>query len=197
MKELLVASGNKGKLREFGELLRGVVDTILSPADFPDLPDVVEDGATFEENAIKKALSAARCTGRPVLADDSGLCVDYLCGRPGVYSARFAGEGATDADNNALLLRELAGVPAEKRGAAFHCVIALCLPDGTCRTFDGALAGVILEAPRGEGGFGYDPLFMVPEYGQTFSELPMEIKNAISHRGRAMQMLKEALTQSR
>ncbi|TGU70313.1 XTP/dITP diphosphatase [Geomonas terrae] len=197
MKELLVASGNKGKLREFGELLRGVVDTILSPADFPDLPDVVEDGATFEENAIKKALSAARCTGRPVLADDSGLCVDYLGGRPGVYSARFAGEGATDADNNALLLRELAGVPAEKRGAAFHCVIALCLPDGTCRTFDGALAGVILETPRGEGGFGYDPLFMVPEYGQTFSELPMEIKNAISHRGRAMQMLKEALTQSR
>ncbi len=197
MKELLVASGNKGKLREFGELLRGVVDTILSPADFPELPDVVEDGATFEENAIKKALSAARCTGRPVLADDSGLCVDYLGGRPGVFSARFAGEGATDADNNALLLRELAGVPAEKRGAAFHCVIALCLPDGTRRTFDGALSGVILEAPRGEGGFGYDPLFMVPEYGQTFSELPMEIKNAISHRGRAMQMLKEALTQSR
>lgn len=197
MKELLVASGNKGKLREFGELLRGVVDTILSPADFPELPDVLEDGATFEENAIKKALSAARCTGRPVLADDSGLCVDFLGGRPGVYSARFAGEGATDADNNALLLRELAGVPAEKRGAAFHCVIALCLPDGTCRTFDGALSGVILEAPRGEGGFGYDPLFMVPEYGQTFSELPMEIKNAISHRGRAMRMLKEALTQSR
>lgn len=197
MKELLVASGNKGKLREFGELLRGVVDTILSPADFPELPDVLEDGATFEENAIKKALSAARCTGRPVLADDSGLCVDFLGGRPGVYSARFAGEGATDADNNALLLRELAGVPAEKRGAAFHCVIALCLPDGTCRTFDGALSGVILEAPRGEGGFGYDPLFMVPEYGQTFSELPMEIKNAISHRGRAMRMLKDAFTQSR
>lgn len=194
MNELLVASGNKGKLREFAELLRGVVDTILSPADFPDLPPVEEDGDTFEANAIKKALSAARFTGKPVLADDSGLCVDYLGGRPGVFSARFAGEDASDADNNALLLREMAGVPTENRTAAFHCVIALCLPDGSCRTFDGALPGVILEAPRGEGGFGYDPLFLVPEYGQTFSELPMEVKNAISHRGRAMQMLKEALS---
>ena len=194
MKELLVASGNKGKLREFGELLKGVVDTILSPADFPGLPEVEEDGATFEENAIKKARSAALYTGRPVLADDSGLAVDYLSGRPGVYSARFAGEGASDADNNALLLRELAGVPTEKRGGAFHCVIALCQPDGSCQTFDGSLPGVILEAPRGEGGFGYDPLFLVPEYGQTFSELPLEIKNAISHRGRAMKMLKAALS---
>jgi len=194
MKELLVASGNKGKLREFGELLQGVVETILSPADFPGLPEVEEDGATFEENAIKKALSAARFTGRPVLADDSGLSVDYLDGRPGVYSARFAGEGASDADNNALLLKELTGVPTGQRGGAFHCVIALCQPDGSCQTFDGSLPGVILEAPRGEGGFGYDPLFLVPEYGQTFSELPPEIKNAISHRGRAMQLLKAALS---
>jgi len=194
MKELMVATGNKGKLREFGELLQGVVDTILSPADFPGLPEVEEDGATFEANAIKKAMSAALFTGRPVLADDSGLCVDHLGGRPGVYSARFAGEGASDADNNALLLRELEGVPAEQRGASFHCVIALCQPDGSCQTFDGSLPGVILEAPRGAGGFGYDPLFLVPEYGQTFSELPPEIKNAISHRGRAMQMLKAALS---
>jgi len=193
MRELLVASGNKGKLREFAELLKGVVEVILSPADFPGLPEVEEDGATFEENAIKKARSAALFTGRPVLADDSGLSVDFLCGRPGVYSARYAGEGAGDADNNALLLRELAGVPAEERGAAFHCVIALCLPDGSCQTFDGSLPGTILEAPRGTGGFGYDPLFLVPEYGQTFSELPLEIKNSISHRGRAMQLLKAAL----
>ena len=193
MKELVVATGNKGKLREFGELLRGVVDTILSPADFPGLPEVEEDGESFEANAIKKARSAAIFTGKPVLADDSGLAVDCLGGRPGVYSARFAGAGATDAENNALLLKELSGVPAEGRTAAFHCVIALCHPDGSCRTFDGSLPGVILEAPRGDGGFGYDPLFLVPEYGQTFSELPMEIKNAISHRGRAMQMLKKAL----
>jgi XTP/dITP diphosphohydrolase len=195
MKELVVATGNKGKLREFAELLKGVVETILSPADFPGFPDVEEDGDTFEANAIKKGRSAALFTGKPVLADDSGLSVDYLNGRPGVYSARFAGEGAGDAANNALLLKELAGVPAEKRSAAFHCVIALCLPDGSCETFDGSLPGVILEAPRGEGGFGYDPLFLVPEYGQTFSELPMETKNAISHRGRAMQMLKAALSE--
>jgi XTP/dITP diphosphohydrolase len=194
MKELLVASGNKGKLREFAELLKGVVDTILSPADFPGLPEVEEDGATFAENALKKARSAALFTGLPVLADDSGLSVDILDGRPGVYSARFAGPGATDADNNALLLRELSGIPAERRQAAFHCVIALCRPDGSCLTFDGSLPGVILEAPRGSGGFGYDPLFLVPEFGQTFSELPLEIKNSISHRGRAMQLLKAALS---
>ena len=193
MKELLVASGNKGKLREFAELLDGVVETILSPADFPGLPEVEEDGTTFEENALKKARSAAKFTGRPVLADDSGLVVDHLDGRPGVYSARYAGEGASDADNNARLLRELSGVPAGARGAAFHCVIALCRPDGSCLTFDGALPGEILEAPRGGGGFGYDPLFLVPEYEQTLSELPLEVKNAISHRGRAMQQLKAAL----
>jgi XTP/dITP diphosphohydrolase len=194
MKELVVASGNKGKLRELGELLQGLVETILSPADFPGLPEVEEDGDTFEANALKKARSAALFTGRPVLADDSGLCVDYLGGRPGVYSARFAGEGASDADNNALLLQQLAGVPADRRAAAFHCVIALCQPDGSCQTFDGALPGEILESPRGEGGFGYDPLFLVPEYGQTLSELPLDIKNAISHRGRAMQQLKAALS---
>lgn len=193
MKQLLVASGNKGKLREFAELLKGVVDQVLSPADFPGLPEVVEDGATFEANALKKALSAARFAGVPVLADDSGLSVDYLDGRPGVYSARFAGEGASDADNNALLLKELAGVPAEQRRAAFHCVIALCRPDGSCETFDGSLPGLILDAPRGAGGFGYDPLFLVPEYGQTFAELPLHIKNRISHRGRALQMLKDSL----
>lgn len=194
MKELLVASGNKGKLREFGVLLQGLVDNILSPADFPGLPEVEEDGDTFEANALKKARYAAIFTGRPVLADDSGLSVDYLDGRPGVYSARFAGEGASDADNNALLLRELAGVSAELRSAAFHCVIALCQPDGSCQSFDGKLRGEILTAPRGSGGFGYDPLFLVPEYGQTLSELPLEIKNAISHRGRAMQQLKAALS---
>ena len=194
MKELLIASGNKGKLREFGELLRGLVDVILTPADFPGLPEVAEDGDSFQANAVKKARSAALFTGKPVLADDSGLSVDYLQGRPGVYSARFAGEGASDADNNALLLRELAGVPAERRGAAFHCVIALCQPDGSCLTFDGELPGVILEAPRGSGGFGYDPLFLVPEYGGTLSELPLEVKNAISHRGRALQQLQRALS---
>lgn len=198
MKELLVATGNKGKLKELRELLDGVVERILSPSDLPGgLPEVEEDGATFAENAIKKARSAAVHTGLPVLADDSGLCVDVLSGRPGVFSARFAGEGATDAKNNARLLAELSGVPAEKRGASFHCVIALCHPDGSCHTFDGLLPGMILEAPRGEGGFGYDPLFLVPEYGQTVAELPSATKNAISHRGRAMKLLQAHLVQSR
>lgn len=193
MRELLVATANKGKLREIELLLQGTVARLFSPVDFPTLPEVVEDGGTFADNAVKKARSAAIATGMPVIADDSGLVVDQLDGRPGVRSARFAGEMASDADNNARLLRELAGVPAERRTAAFRCVIALCTPDGACMTFDGALNGVILEEPRGTAGFGYDPLFLVPEFGQTLAELPLEVKNAISHRGRAFVRLKEHL----
>jgi XTP/dITP diphosphohydrolase len=193
MKELLVATGNKGKLKEIELLLQGTVERILSPADFPNLPGVEEDGETFEENAIKKARSTAVATGMPTIADDSGLMVDMLDGRPGVRSARFAGEKASDAENNARLLRELAGVSAQRRTAAFHCMIALCMPEGECQTFDGELKGVMLDAPRGDGGFGYDPLFLVPEYGQTLAELSLEVKNAISHRGRAFAKLKEYL----
>ncbi|UFS70328.1 XTP/dITP diphosphatase [Geomonas sp. RF6] len=193
MKELLVATGNKGKLLEVAEILKGCVETILSPADVGGIPDVDEDGATFEENALKKARSAAAATGRPVIADDSGLCVDALGGAPGVISARYAGEGATDQLNNEKLLRNLAGVPQEKRTAAFHCVIALCLPDGSCHTFDGSVPGVILEEGRGDGGFGYDPLFLVPRFGKTLSELSLEEKNAISHRGNALALLKSHL----
>lgn len=193
MRELLVATANKGKLREIELLLQGTVARLFSPVDFPTLPEVVEDGETFTDNAIKKARSAAIATGMPVIADDSGLVVDQLDGRPGVRSARFAGETASDADNNARLLRELAGVSAERRTAAFRCVIALCMPDGACMTFDGALNGVILDEPRGTAGFGYDPLFLVPEFGQTLAELPLAVKNAISHRGRAFAGLKEYL----
>ncbi len=142
---------------------------------------------------MKKACSAALATGKPVLADDSGLVVDALGGDPGVFSARYAGEGASDNDNNTKLLVEMVNLPAERRSAAFCCVIALCFPDGTCRTFDGELRGVILDAPRGTGGFGYDPLFLVPEYGQTLAELPLDIKNSISHRGKALAKLKEYL----
>ena len=193
MKELVVASGNKGKLREIEELLRHSVERLLSPADFPQFPVVEEDGETFAANAVKKARAAAEATGLPVIADDCGLVVDALGGRPGVYSARFAGEAANDVDNNVKLVRELAGVPQEKRTAAFHCVIALCSPDGSCHTFDGELRGLILETSRGEGGFGYDPYFLVPEFGQTLAELPMAIKNRISHRGKALALLKEFL----
>lgn len=193
MKELLVATGNSGKVLELAALLSGSGIRLYSLKDFPDIPPVIEDGATFADNAIKKATAAAKATRLPVIADDSGLIVDAIAGRPGVHSARYAGEGADDGANNAKLLSELAGIPQGERSAAFHCVIALCMPQGECLTFSGELRGMILEAPSGSGGFGYDPLFMVPEYGMTLAELPLEVKNRISHRGRAFVQLKEYL----
>lgn len=194
MRELLVATGNKGKLAEIGRILDGCVERLYSLADFPDIPPVTEDGATFEANARKKAMTAALATGIPVLADDSGLVVDALDGRPGVFSARFAGEGSSDADNNERLLRELTGVTGEKRAASFRCAVALCFPDGSCRVFQGELNGVVLDSPRGDGGFGYDPLFLVPDYGKTLAELDMDIKNRISHRGKALESLRDFLS---
>jgi len=193
MNRVLVATGNAGKVKELSALLHGSGIELLSMKDFPQLATVVEDGDTFEENAIKKARSACEATGLPVIADDSGLVVDALDGKPGVYSARYAGEGSSDADNNVKLLRELAGVGMEQRTAAFHCVIALCLPDGLCKTFSGELKGRITEIPAGGGGFGYDPLFLVPEFGMTLAELPLEVKNRISHRGRAFAALRQFL----
>jgi XTP/dITP diphosphohydrolase len=193
MKRLLVATGNRGKLAEIAAILSGVVDEILSPADVPGLPAVDEDGATFEENAVKKALSASRATGLPVLADDSGLVVDILGGRPGIHSARYAGEGASDADNTAKLLRELAPLPTGPRRARFVCVVALCLPDGSCSTFSGELPGEIVPEPSGNHGFGYDPVFYLPEYGQTLAELSPQTKNLISHRAAALARLRDHL----
>jgi len=193
MKELLVATGNRGKFREIEGLLRDEVAKLYSSEDFPGMPQVEEDGTTFAENAVKKARSAASATGKPVIADDSGLEVDALGGQPGVYSARFAGKDADDSENNSRLLGELGSLPDEQRTAAFRCVIALCFPDGRCRAFSGALHGVILKEPRGSEGFGYDPLFLVPGYGRTLAELPLEVKNAISHRGQALAKLKEYL----
>ncbi len=185
MKKLVVATRNPGKIRELELLLQGMVETVLPLSFFPDLPEVEEDGATFAENALKKARFAMEATGLPALADDSGLVVDALHGRPGVHSARFAGEGAADSANNLKLLEEMAGIPYVKRSAAFHCVLAFCTPGGECRTFDGSLSGMVLESPQGDGGFGYDPLFFVPEYGETLAQLSLEIKNRISHRGHA------------
>lgn len=193
MKELLVATGNAGKVKELAALLSGSGIRLYSLQDFPDIPPVIEDGATFADNAIKKATAAAKATGLPVIADDSGLIVDAIGGRPGVHSARYAGEGADDGANNAKLLSELAGIPQKERSAAFRCVIALCMPQGECQTFTGELGGMILTAPSGSGGFGYDPLFMVPEYGMTLAELPLEVKNRISHRGRAFVELQKYL----
>ncbi len=193
MKELVAATGNMGKLAELRELLRDSVTMLYSLKDFSGIPEVEEDGATFAENAVKKGLSAARATGKPVIADDSGLEVDALGGRPGVLSARFAGEKASDAENNAKLLKELAQVPDERRTAAFRCVIALCFPDGSSRSFTGELPGLILKEPRGKGGFGYDPLFLVPEWNMTLAELSTKVKNTISHRGKAIAQLKRYL----
>lgn len=196
MTGLIVATRNKGKLLEIRKILEEVRCPIYSLADFPDLPEVEEDGSTFEQNAVKKASAIARLSGIPTLADDSGLAVDALGGRPGVFSARYAGPDATDEMNNAKLLEELQGLPPEKRGAAFHCVIALCLPDGSCTTFLGELRGTILEAPQGSGGFGYDPLFFVEEEGLSLAELPLGRKNCLSHRGKALELLKKELSKA-
>ncbi|MCL2761494.1 MAG: XTP/dITP diphosphatase [Desulfuromonadales bacterium] len=194
MKELLIATTNKGKIKELEKLLNGVVKKVLSIQDFPGFPAVEEDGETFRDNAIKKAVSAFNFTGIPVIADDSGLVVDILGGKPGVFSARYAGENANDAANNAKLLEKLSAIPTNKRKATFQCVIAFCKPEEECRTFKGELHGIILEKPLGDSGFGYDPLFLVPEYGKTLAELPIEIKNRISHRGVAMKKFSDFLT---
>lgn len=193
MKEFLIATGNAGKMREFELLFSGFDVKLYSLKNFPEFEPPEEDGATFSENAHKKACSAALATGLTVIADDSGLCVDVLDGRPGVLSARFAGEGAGDGANNQKLVEELSGVALKLRSAKFRCVIALCSPDGASSFFQGELKGIVLENPSGSGGFGYDPLFMVPEYGKTLAELPLEIKNRISHRGRACRALQEYL----
>jgi XTP/dITP diphosphohydrolase len=195
MKELVVATRNAGKLKEIRQLLEGNVEVIFSLADFPDLPEIVEDGDTFEENALKKACLTSRKLGKPVLADDSGLCVDALAGKPGIFSSRFAGEDADDEANNLKLLTELAEIPIDRRSASFHCVIVLCFPDGSYHTFTGELKGVILGQGRGSSGFGYDPLFLVPEYDKTLAELPSDVKNRISHRGKALAELKNFMQQ--
>ncbi len=196
MKELLVATQNRGKLTEIASILKGCVERLYSPSDFPNLPSVFEDGETFEDNARKKALCAALATGLPALADDSGLVVDVLGGRPGVYSARFAGDGSSDAQNNEKLLQELSSVPAVKRTAAFHCAVALCFPEGNCRIFRGELKGVLLDRPRGRGGFGYDPLFVPSGHDKTLAELDPDIKNVISHRGKALESLRQYLSRA-
>lgn len=193
MKQLVVATRNKGKILEINALLAGVVDQVSSAADFSGFPETVEDGATFEENALKKAREAARFSGQPALADDSGLVVDALNGRPGVYSARFAGDDADDSANNARLLDECRDVVDEHRQAAFVCVLAFVTPEGVERIFTGKVSGRILRVPRGEGGFGYDPLFLVDGFGRSMAELELAEKNAVSHRAQAFMKFREYL----
>lgn len=188
-----MASQNRHKVQEIKDLTASLGLTVVGLAELGDFPPVVEDGATFQANAAKKALETARLVGDWVLADDSGLEVDALGGAPGVHSARFAGEPADDARNNQLLLEKLAQVPLEQRGAQFRCVMALASPAGELQFSEGICRGVIGFEPRGEHGFGYDPLFIVPELSRTFAELGPEEKNKISHRSRAMQGMVEVI----
>ena len=189
MRDLVIATRNPGKLREIRELLREASFNILGLDAFPEAPEVIEDAETFAGNAEKKALTIAEHTGCLTLADDSGLMVDALDGAPGVLSARFAGEEANDADNNAKLLVDLSAVVAADRQAVFHCAMVLVDPDGETAHFSGILKGVILDHRQGDSGFGYDPLFMVREYGLTLAQLPLKTKNRISHRGKALTAL--------
>lgn len=166
---------------------------ILSLNDFSDIPVIEEDGETFFENALKKAKTISEAVGETVLADDSGLEVDFLGGKPGVRSSRYSGDNATDHGNIIKLLIQLNGVPAEQRGASFRCVLVLYMPDGSFQSFEGSLRGCISEEPIGNGGFGYDPVFVVPGKKMTVAQLPPETKNRISHRAEAVNKLKEWL----
>jgi len=185
MIKLLVATNNPGKVREYEALLRGLSLTLTYPAQEGIDIEVEETGSTFAENACLKATAYARASGLLTLADDSGLEVDALGGQPGTRSARFAGEGTSDEDRYRLLLNKLEGLPWERRTARFRCVIAIATPQGGVRTAEGTCEGVIAFEPKGEHGFGYDPVFYMPEHGQTMAELEPEIKNRISHRARA------------
>ena len=192
--ELVLASGNAGKLAELRELLGGGRYVLRAQSEF-DVDDAEETGLTFVENALLKARHASRATGLPALGDDSGLCVDALGGAPGLYSARYAGAHGDSAANIARLLRELDGVADAARTARFHCVLALLRSHDDPRPLivAGSWEGRILRAPRGEHGFGYDPVFLDPENAMSAAELEPAIKNAISHRGRALAALKARL----
>lgn len=187
---LVVGSRNKKKLQEISLLLEPHGIQVVGIADFADIPEVVEDGDTFAANAAKKATETATAINEWVLAEDSGLSVDALNGAPGVFSARFSGEGATDERNNQKLLEELTGVAPEKRGAHYTCHVAISSPAGDIRmTEEGTCRGRIIDKDRGANGFGYDPYFLIPEFHQTFGELSSAVKNQLSHRARAFQRL--------
>lgn len=187
MKKAVLASSNPGKLRELNVLLAPLQVTLVPQSDF-GIPDAEETGLTFVENAILKARHAAAASGLPAIADDSGIAVDHLGGAPGIYSARYAGKNATDGENLALLLDNLAGVPESQRGACFKCLMVYMrtATDPAPVIAEGTWEGRILFAPQGENGFGYDPVFHVSTHGCSSAELPSDVKNAISHRGQAV-----------
>jgi XTP/dITP diphosphohydrolase len=191
--ELVLATRNRHKREELAALLGDLSITIRTLNEFPDAPDVVEDGDTCEANAVKKARAIAKFTGLPAVADDTGLEVDALGGRPGVYAARYAGEDATYEDNCRKLLRELIEVPRERRAARFLTVAAIALPSGEIRVARGTLDGVIAEEASGTLGFGYDPVFLIPELGKTLAQLSADQKNKISHRAKAFTQARDLL----
>ena len=193
-KTIVLASNNAGKVREFGALLAGLDMDVVPQSQF-NVPDIEETGLTFVENAILKARNAANHAHRPAIADDSGLEVDALDGAPGIYSARYAGPGASDRENLEKLLAMLSGVPEEQRSARFQCVLVYLRHalDPTPLICQGTWEGRILTSPRGRGGFGYDPVFFVPTHNCSSAELPPEVKNALSHRGQALQKLLAAM----
>ena len=194
MSRIVLATGNRGKVAEIAAMVAGLGLEIVPQSEY-DVPEAAETGLTFVENALLKARNAAAHTGLPAIADDSGLEVDALRGAPGIHSARYAGPDSRDGDNNAKLLAALDGVPAMQRTARFQCVMVYLrhANDPTPLICQGTWEGSVLEAPRGDGGFGYDPLFLVPNHNCAAAELPAEIKNRLSHRGQALRKLVEAL----
>ena len=193
MKKVIFATGNEGKMREIREILGDLDIQLLSLKDAGIQANIVEDGKTFEENAQIKARAVCSLTGEIVLADDSGLEIDYLNKEPGIYSARYMGEDTSYRIKNVNLIERLNGVPDEKRTARFVCAIAAAFPDGTMKTVRATMEGRIGYEEKGENGFGYDPIFWLPEYGCTSAELSMEEKNKISHRGKALRLIKDEL----
>ncbi len=188
--KIFLATKNKGKIEEFKKLTDGMEIEVLSILDDNDIPDVDETGETFEENSAKKALEIARYKGIITISDDSGLCVDALDGNPGIYSARYSGEDATDEKNMDKLLKEMENVPEEKRNAYFVSVVSIAYPDGNVKSFRGETSGRILHKREGTNGFGYDPIFYSYELGKSFGNSTPEEKKSVSHRGKAFTMLK-------
>jgi len=192
--ELVIATQNKKKLEEIKEILKGFNLKIFSLADYSKTPRIIENGKTFRENAVKKAVKIAKFTQKLTLGEDSGLCVDALIGKPGVYSSRFAGKDKSDPKNNLKLLKLLKGLPVMKRKAHYYCAVALADKNGLVGVAEGECSGFIGFAEKGNFGFGYDPLFVIPKYKKTFAQLGLRIKHKMSHRFRALQKAKSILT---
>ena len=192
--KIIIATANSNKIREIQNKFKDIDEIEFSSLkDLPEIPEIIENGLTFEENSLIKARTVCSLTGMAAMADDSGLAVDALNGEPGIYSARYAGENATDEDRNRKLLENLKGIPDEKRTARFVCAISIVLPDGREFVTEGKCEGIIISGPRGEGGFGYDPIFYLPDLKKSMAEMSMDEKNKTSHRSAALEKAHEIL----